>query len=126
MFGRKRLARENAILRNALAWYADSSNWKRCAIQAAGEPRRWAKSAAAFDRGARALFALTQADAPDRAAWSEPVVIGAPVFLSAATSGGVTSAAPSAAGNVHTSPGPSARRDLERIVREGATQPAEE
>ena len=26
MFGRKRLARENAILRNALAWYADSTN----------------------------------------------------------------------------------------------------
>jgi hypothetical protein len=100
MFGRKRLARENAILRNALAWYADSSNWKRCAIQAAGEPRRWVKSAAAFDRGGRARLALAHADAPDCVAWSMPVV-------------------------GHTSRGPSARIDLERIAREGATPPSD-
>lgn len=100
MFGRKRLARENALLREALAWYADTANWQRHASNAPGEPRRWVKSAAAFDRGARALFALTQADAPARAAWSVPIVR-------------------------QSSPGPSARIDLERIACEGATPPSD-
>lgn len=103
MFGRKRrrLERENAILREALGWYASSTNWRRRAANAKGDPVKWVKSPAAFDRGARALFALTQADAPDRSAWSVPVV-------------------------VHTATGPSARIDLERIAREGATPPAKD
>lgn len=62
MFGRKRrrLERENALLREALGWYATSSNWRKKGTNARGEPRKWVKSPAAFDRGARAKFTLTQ------------------------------------------------------------------
>lgn len=62
MFGRKRrrLERENALLREALDWYATSANWRRRAAHARGEPVKWVKSPAAFDRGARAKFTLTQ------------------------------------------------------------------
>lgn len=62
MFGRKRrrLERENAFLREALDWYASSTNWRRRAAHTKGEPVKWIKSPAAFDRGALAKFALTQ------------------------------------------------------------------
>ena len=62
MFGRKRrrLERENALLREALDWYASSTNWRRRAAHTKGEPVKWVKSPAAFDRGARARFTLTQ------------------------------------------------------------------
>lgn len=65
MFGRKsrRLQRENAALRDALGWYATSSNWRKKGTNAKGEPRKWIKSPAAFDRGARAKFVLSQVDA---------------------------------------------------------------
>jgi hypothetical protein len=67
MFGSKRrarLAHENAALRDALGWYATSSNWRKKGTNAKGEPRKWVKSPAAFDRGARAKFVLTQLNAP--------------------------------------------------------------
>lgn len=58
MFGIKRLRRENAALRDALGWYAESANWRRSATNKPGEPRQWIKSPASFDRGARAKFVL--------------------------------------------------------------------
>lgn len=63
MFGIKRLRRHNAAMREALAWYADSDNWRRSAINAKGDPLKWIKSPAAFDRGARAKFILSQTEA---------------------------------------------------------------
>ena len=60
MFGRKRLQRENAFLLEQLGWYASSANWRRKGVNEKGEPRKWLKSPAAFDRGARAKFAVTQ------------------------------------------------------------------
>jgi hypothetical protein len=63
MFGRKRqqrLQRENDALRNALEWYASSANWRKQSQRVDGQPRTWIKSPAAFDRGARAKFILTQ------------------------------------------------------------------
>ena len=66
MFGRKRrtrLAHENAALREALGWYATSSNWRRRGAHAKGDPVKWVKSPAAFDRGSRAKFVLSQVDA---------------------------------------------------------------
>jgi hypothetical protein len=64
MFGIKRLRRQNAALRDALEWYANSTTWRRTATNVRGEPRQWIKSPAAFDRGARAKFVLTQLDEP--------------------------------------------------------------
>jgi hypothetical protein len=66
MFGMKRwrrLARENVVLREALGWYASSNNWRRRAAHAKGNPVKWIKSPASFDRGARAKFVLSQVDA---------------------------------------------------------------
>jgi hypothetical protein len=60
MFGIKRLRRENALLRESLDWYATSGNWRRRGAHAKGDPVKWIKSPAAFDRGARAKFTLTQ------------------------------------------------------------------
>lgn len=86
MFGRKRLRRENAFLIEQLAWYADSSNWRRRATNAKGEPVKWIKAHTSFDRGARAKFALTQVGAPFlvrpaqvRAVWKDT---GAPTVQS--------------------------------------------
>jgi hypothetical protein len=68
MFGIKRLRRQNAALREALEWYADSANWRKRGTNAPGTtPRTWIKSPAAFDRGARAKFFLTQTDVAARA-----------------------------------------------------------
>ena len=36
MFGIRRLRRENAILREALGWYATSSNWRKKGTNAKG------------------------------------------------------------------------------------------
>jgi hypothetical protein len=73
MFGIKRLRRENAALREALEWYADSANWRKRGTNAPGTtPRTWVKSPAAFDRGARAKFFLSQTaqtDARRYAVW---------------------------------------------------------
>lgn len=52
------LRKERDVLREHLAWYADSLNHRR-----ACHAGRWVKPPAAFDRGARALFAITQCDA---------------------------------------------------------------
>lgn len=60
MFGRKRLLREIAFLRSELDWYASAHNWRKTMISAKGEPKQFAKSPAAFDRGARAKFILSQ------------------------------------------------------------------
>lgn len=65
MFGRKRrarLAHENTALREALYWYATRENWRKRSQRVVGKPRTWIKSAAAFDRGAKAKFVLTQLD----------------------------------------------------------------
>lgn len=51
------LVREVHVLREALDWYAQSSNWRR-EVRVAGPHRNWIKSPAAFDRGARAKFVL--------------------------------------------------------------------
>lgn len=51
------LVREVYVLREALDWYAQSSNWRR-EVRVAGPHRNWVKSPAAFDRGARAKFVL--------------------------------------------------------------------
>jgi hypothetical protein len=64
MFGIKRLRRENAALRDALGWYAESANWRRSATNKPGEARQWIKSPASFDRGARAKFVLATLAAP--------------------------------------------------------------
>jgi hypothetical protein len=75
MFGRKRrarLAHENAALREALGWYATSSNWRKKGTNAKGDPRKWIKSPAAFDRGARAKFVLSQLDALDVSVHTPP------------------------------------------------------
>jgi hypothetical protein len=75
MFGRKRLQRENDFLREHLGWYANSANWRRKGVNGKGQPRKWLKSPAAFDRGARAKFALTQVSAlvPRMALWKATV-----------------------------------------------------
>lgn len=52
-----RLQRENAELRDALDWYAQSANWRR-EVRNVGPRVKWIKSPAAFDRGARAKFTL--------------------------------------------------------------------
>lgn len=51
------LDRQNKELRDALNWYAQSSNWRR-EVRNAGPRRNWKKSQAAGDRGARAKFVL--------------------------------------------------------------------
>jgi hypothetical protein len=53
-----RLQRENAELRDALDWYAQSSNWRREVRTVGGKRLKWVKSPAAFDRGARAKFVI--------------------------------------------------------------------
>lgn len=64
MFGRKQRARiaelegKVAVLATTLRWYADPANWQRRATHQKGEPLKWEKSPAAFDRGARASSAL--------------------------------------------------------------------
>jgi hypothetical protein len=81
MFGIKRLRRENALLRESLDWYASSVNWRRRAAHAKGESVKWIKSPAAFDRGARAKFTLTQLQwQPLAAFWrvSVPAAINTP------------------------------------------------
>lgn len=57
MFGRKRKRQLDHAL-EALRWYADEANWRRRRINAPGQPRQWAKSPAAGDRGMRARRAL--------------------------------------------------------------------
>lgn len=54
-----RLQRENAELRNALEWYADSAHWIR-EVRNTGPRITWTKSLAAGDRGARARMALME------------------------------------------------------------------
>lgn len=49
--------REIAELRDALDWYAQSTNWRR-EVRNVGPRVKWIKSPAAFDRGARAKFVL--------------------------------------------------------------------
>lgn len=44
-------------LREALAWYAESSNYRR-AVRDVGPRVTWIKPPVAFDRGARAMFVL--------------------------------------------------------------------
>lgn len=50
--------REIAELRDALGWYAQTSNWRREVRPVGGKRVQWVKSPAAFDRGARAKFVL--------------------------------------------------------------------
>lgn len=52
-----RLKNENEILRDALDFYAQSSNWRR-EVTNLGPRRKWIKARAAFDRGAKAKFVL--------------------------------------------------------------------
>ena len=52
------LQRENRVLREALDWYACKVNWRRRGINPKGAPRKWKKSPAAFDRGARARVVI--------------------------------------------------------------------
>lgn len=54
----RRLLHENAALREALHWYAVMEHWRRHGINPKGAPRRWKKSPAAQDRGARAREVL--------------------------------------------------------------------
>ena len=49
-------------LREALDFYATSSNWRR-EVRNVGPRVSWIKSRAAFDRGAKAKFILSQIDA---------------------------------------------------------------
>lgn len=51
--------REIAELRDALDWYATSSNWRRD-VQMVGRRATWQNSLAAQDKGARAKFTLMQ------------------------------------------------------------------
>lgn len=51
------LERENKELRDALSWYAETSNWRR-EVRNAGPHRNWTNSRAATDKGARAKFVL--------------------------------------------------------------------
>lgn len=51
------LDRENKALREALNWYAQSSNWRR-EVRNVGPHRNWTNSRAATDKGARAKFVL--------------------------------------------------------------------
>lgn len=76
MFGRKRLQRENAALRAALGWYADSTNWRRKGVHAKGAPKKWVKAPTSFDRGARAKFILTQLTEAKHRTWT---VVDVPV-----------------------------------------------
>lgn len=62
MFGLRRLKRENAILREALSWYANNANWRKRGTNPKGAPRTWQKSPTASDRGTRARIAIAQAD----------------------------------------------------------------
>ncbi|CAM5589405.1 hypothetical protein [Rhodanobacter lindaniclasticus] len=83
MFGRKQrrqLQSENAVLRDALGFYADSTHWRRRAVHAKGEPVKWIKSQAAFDRGAFARLALSQLALPAQpvaTTWIADVIAGA-------------------------------------------------
>lgn len=52
------LRKELTVMREHLQWYADKANHTR-----ACHAGRWIKPPVAFDRGARALFVLTQCDA---------------------------------------------------------------
>lgn len=54
-----RLQRENAELRAALGWYAESANHRR-EVRNTGPRITWTKSLAAGDRGARARMALME------------------------------------------------------------------
>lgn len=54
MLGFKRRGARIRELERVLNWYADESHWRRRAINPKGSPRRWEKSPAAKDRGARA------------------------------------------------------------------------
>lgn len=54
MLGFKRRGARIRELERVLNWYADESHWRRRAINSKGSPRRWEKSPAAKDRGARA------------------------------------------------------------------------
>ncbi|MCM2312737.1 MAG: hypothetical protein NDI84_15195 [Steroidobacteraceae bacterium] len=56
----EREQRQNEPLRDALAWYAESSNWIRD-VRNVGPRINWTKSLAAGDRGARARIALMEA-----------------------------------------------------------------
>lgn len=56
------LERENKALREALAWYAETSNWRR-EVRNAGPRRNWTNSRAATDKGARAKFVLMMLEA---------------------------------------------------------------
>lgn len=54
-----RLQRENAAMREALGWYAQSSNWKREIVNT-GPRRNWTNSPAARDRGVYARITLME------------------------------------------------------------------
>lgn len=51
------LEAENAVLRDALDFYASSSNWRR-EVRNLGPRKTWIKSKAAFDKGTKAKFTL--------------------------------------------------------------------
>jgi hypothetical protein len=53
----ERQDREIATLRDALAWYAAPSNWKR-EVRNVGPRREWTNAQAAFDRGSLARMTL--------------------------------------------------------------------
>lgn len=52
------LEHENACLRDALAWYAQASNWRREVRNVGLKRITWSNSNAANDRGGRARMAL--------------------------------------------------------------------
>jgi hypothetical protein len=56
--------RENAVMREALDWYAFKGNWRRRGVNPKGAPRKWEKSPAAHDRGARARVVIDLIDSP--------------------------------------------------------------
>lgn len=86
MFGiksRRRLQRENAVMRIAILWYAAAETWRRKAIHQKGAPRKkWQKSPAAFDRGRLAIQVLTLLDEPRDTRWT--VTVPAPLPMPAA------------------------------------------
>ncbi|OOG61417.1 hypothetical protein B0E46_15675 [Rhodanobacter sp. B04] len=77
MFGfksRRRLLRENEVMRQALNWYAAQETWRRKGVHQKGAPRKkWQKSPAAYDRGHLAIRALTRIEEPHSGTWSVTV-----------------------------------------------------